>query len=31
MTDVERAANSDSFEAMEYDIAMFGRDAFDDE
>jgi hypothetical protein len=31
MTDVERSAHSDSFEAMRYDVAMFGRDAFEDE
>ena len=29
--DMERAVNSASFEAMGYDVAMFGRDAFDDE
>lgn len=31
MADVDRAANSASFEAMKCDVAMFGRDAFDDE
>jgi hypothetical protein len=31
MADVERTANSASFEAMRHDVAMFGRDAFDDE
>ena len=31
MADAERSANSDSFEAMRYDLAMFGRDAFEDE
>lgn len=31
MADVERTANSESFEAMRHDVAMFGRDAFDDE
>ena len=31
MVEVERAANSASLEAMMYDVAMFGRDAFEDE
>lgn len=31
VADAERAANSGSFEAMTYDVAMFGPDAFGDE